>query len=74
MARVKQQLPKLESRWFGAKYMTTPDGVSSIFGGRFPSARNCTSLPVDIALQNYSRLTKTDFASSGSRSAKCIGR
>ena len=71
MPKVKQPLPKLESGWFGAKYMPcasgrwwTPDGVSSIFGGIFHSARNCTSFPVYIAMQNYSWLTKTDFASS----------
>ena len=38
-----------------------PDVVSSIFGG---SATNCTSFPVDTAMQHYSRLRKTDFASS----------
>ena len=73
MPRLKQQLPKLESRWFWHKIQAntsgrwwTPDGVSSIFGGRFPSVRNCTSFSVDIAMQNYSRLTKTEFASSES--------
>ena len=58
MPRVKQELPNTNTsaRWW------MPDGVSSIFGGRFPSATNCTSFPVDTAMQNYSRLRKTDFA------------